>query len=90
LFSLVGLIGAVRATAITYVNPAVAIVAGAVFLGEQITVWTVVGFGLVLVGSYLLTRRASPRDEVRERVPGDGAVVAIAEPLVPAGRVRST
>lgn len=57
LFALVGLIGPVRATAITYLNPAVAIVVGAIFLSEQITVWTIVGFGLVLAGSFLITRR---------------------------------
>ncbi len=57
LFALIGLIGPVRATAITYLNPAVAIVAGVVFLGEQVTAWTVVGFALVLLGSFLITRR---------------------------------
>lgn len=59
LFALVGLIGPVRATAITYLNPAVAIVAGAIFLDETVTVWTVLGFGLVLLGSFLITRRPS-------------------------------
>jgi drug/metabolite transporter (DMT)-like permease len=54
---LVAEIGPVKATAITYVNPAVAIVAGVVVLGERVTVWTVVGFVLVLAGSYLVTRR---------------------------------
>jgi drug/metabolite transporter (DMT)-like permease len=57
LFALVGLIGPVRATAITYVNPAVAILAGVVFLGEAVTAWTVIGFVLVLLGSFLITRR---------------------------------
>lgn len=55
--ALVGEIGPVRMSAITYVNPAVAILAGAIFLGETIMVWTVVGFALVLSGSYLVTRR---------------------------------
>lgn len=63
-FALVGEIGPVRTTAITYVNPAVAIAAGAIVLGERITVWTVAGFVLVLAGSYLVTRRvAVKRDE---------------------------
>ncbi len=57
LFALVGEIGPVRATTITYVNPAVAVVAGAVILNEPITVWTVVGFTLVVAGSYLVNRR---------------------------------
>jgi drug/metabolite transporter (DMT)-like permease len=55
--ALVAEIGPVRATAITYVNPAVAIIAGAVVLGERVTVWTIVGFALVLAGSYLVTKR---------------------------------
>ncbi len=54
---LVAEIGPVKATAITYVNPAVAIIAGVLVLGERITVWTIVGFVLVLAGSYLVTRR---------------------------------
>lgn len=57
LVALVAEIGPVRATAITYVNPAVAILAGVIFLGERVTVWTVVGFVLVLLGSYLVTQR---------------------------------
>ncbi|WP_395640648.1 DMT family transporter [Pseudolysinimonas sp.] len=55
--ALVGEIGPVRMSAITYVNPAVAILAGAIFLRETITVWTILGFALVLSGSYLVTRR---------------------------------
>jgi drug/metabolite transporter (DMT)-like permease len=54
---LVAEIGPVRATAITYVNPAVAILAGVLILGELVTIWTIVGFGLVLAGSYLVTRK---------------------------------
>jgi drug/metabolite transporter (DMT)-like permease len=54
---LIAEIGPVKATTITYVNPAVAILAGAVVLGERITVWAIVGFALVLAGSWLVTRR---------------------------------
>jgi drug/metabolite transporter (DMT)-like permease len=57
MLGLIGEIGPVRATAITYVNPAVAILAGVLILGERVTVWTVVGFALVLAGSWLVTRR---------------------------------
>jgi drug/metabolite transporter (DMT)-like permease len=58
---LIAEIGPVKATTITYVNPAVAIVAGVVVLGERITVWTIVGFVFVLAGSYLVTlRRREP------------------------------
>lgn len=57
MFALIAEIGPVRTTTITYVNPAVAIIAGALVLGERVTVWTVVGFALVLAGSFLVTRR---------------------------------
>ena len=56
LFALVTEVGPVRATTITYLNPAVAVVAGALVLGEPVTVWTVVGFVLVVTGSYLVNR----------------------------------
>lgn len=60
MIALIAEIGPVRATAITYVNPAVAILAGAVFLGERLTSWTLAGFVLVLAGSYLVTHRRAP------------------------------
>jgi drug/metabolite transporter (DMT)-like permease len=55
-FALISEIGPVRATVITYVNPAVAAVLGVVILGEHFTVGMGVGFVLVLVGSVLATR----------------------------------
>jgi drug/metabolite transporter (DMT)-like permease len=60
LFALVSEVGPVRATTITYLNPAVAVVAGALVLGEQVTVWTIVGFALVVTGSYLVNRGGRP------------------------------
>ena len=60
LFALVGEVGPVRATTITYLNPAVAVIAGAVVLGEPVTVWTVIGFVLVVTGSYLVNRGGRP------------------------------
>jgi drug/metabolite transporter (DMT)-like permease len=71
--ALIGEIGPVKATAITYVNPAVAILAGVLILGERITVWTIVGFVLVLLGSYLVTRKR------RELVAAEGPEEACAE-----------
>jgi drug/metabolite transporter (DMT)-like permease len=62
LFALVAEIGPVRATTITYVNPAVAVVAGAVLLDEPVTAWKVVGFLLVVTGSYLVNRRPRTAD----------------------------
>jgi drug/metabolite transporter (DMT)-like permease len=74
-FNLIGEIGPVRATVITYINPAVAVVLGVVFLHESFGWGTALGFGLILGGSFLATRRESrpggPRVEV---------VPAIAEP----------
>jgi drug/metabolite transporter (DMT)-like permease len=55
-------IGPVRATVITYVNPAVAAVLGVLVLNETLTVPMAIGFGLVILGSTLATRpaRAAP------------------------------
>jgi drug/metabolite transporter (DMT)-like permease len=62
LFSaLVDEIGPVRATVITYVNPAVAALLGALVLHEQLTVVMGVGFGLVILGSALATRTPAAR-----------------------------
>src|SRR3989449_4271279 len=57
-FALIAEIGPVRATVITYVNPAVAAVAGIAVLHERFTAGMGFGFVLVLVGSTLATRRA--------------------------------
>jgi drug/metabolite transporter (DMT)-like permease len=55
-FALIAEVGPVEATVITYVNPAVAVLLGAVFLHEHITPWTLLGFALILSGSFLATR----------------------------------
>ncbi len=55
MFALIAEIGPVRMTAITYVNPAVAVVAGALVLGEAVTVFTGLGFILILIGCWLVT-----------------------------------
>ena len=57
-FALISEIGPVRATVITYINPAVAAVAGVLVLNERFTLGMGLGFLLVLVGSTLATRRA--------------------------------
>jgi drug/metabolite transporter (DMT)-like permease len=59
-FALIAEIGPVRATVITYINPAVAAVAGILVLRETFTVGMGIGFVLVLAGSTLATRRARP------------------------------
>jgi drug/metabolite transporter (DMT)-like permease len=58
--ALIGEIGPVRATVITYVNPAVAMVLGILILDEQLTLGLIVGFALVLLGSFLATRPGRP------------------------------
>ncbi len=55
-FALIGEVGPARATVITYVNPAVAVVLGALVLSERITVAMVGAFALILGGSVLATR----------------------------------
>jgi drug/metabolite transporter (DMT)-like permease len=59
-FALIAEVGPVRATVITYVNPAVAAVLGVTILGESFTVGMGIGFVLVLLGSVLATRRRHP------------------------------
>ena len=86
LFALVGEVGPVRATTITYINPAVAVVAGAVVLDERVTAVTVVGFALVVAGSYLVNRRPRRDGALRERT--DTPTVGTAEPVVSTATVR--
>jgi drug/metabolite transporter (DMT)-like permease len=57
-FALISEVGPVRATVITYVNPAVAAVLGVLVLDEELTFGMAVGFALILVGSVLATSRA--------------------------------
>jgi drug/metabolite transporter (DMT)-like permease len=55
--ALIDEIGPVRATVITYVNPAVAALLGTLVLHETLTPPMIAGFALVIVGSTLATRR---------------------------------
>jgi drug/metabolite transporter (DMT)-like permease len=75
-FALIAEIGPVRATVITYVNPAVAAVLGVAVLGERLTLGMGVGFVLVLAGSVLATRPGRAREvtprPVLEPAPTDG------------------
>jgi drug/metabolite transporter (DMT)-like permease len=59
-FALIAETGPVRATVITYINPAVAAVLGVMVLHENFTVGMAVGFVFVIAGSVLATRR--PRE----------------------------
>ncbi len=73
LFLLVAEVGAVRATLITYLNPAVAVVAGVLVLDERVTWVTLAGFVLVVGGSVLASRRRP----VTETVPEPAAQVHV-------------
>jgi drug/metabolite transporter (DMT)-like permease len=69
-FALIAEVGPVRATVITYINPAVAVTLGVLLLHERFTLGIAVGFALVLTGSVLATRRT------RERVASEPEPVA--------------
>ena len=56
-FALIAEIGPVRSTLITYFNPAVAIVLGIIFLDEKLTLGILLGFPLVLTGSWLASKQ---------------------------------
>jgi len=53
--------GAGRALVVTYVNPLVALALGMAILGERPGVGAVIGFPLILAGSWLATRSQRPR-----------------------------
>lgn len=74
-FALVAEVGAVRSTLVTYLNPAVAVAAGALVLGEPISWLTAAGFVLVLAGSALASRRA-PVEASEPAAPEAAPVVA--------------
>jgi drug/metabolite transporter (DMT)-like permease len=69
-FKLIAEIGPVRATVITYVNPAVAAVLGVWVLDEQFTAGMAIGFALVLAGSVLATRSSQGTRQRRYRSEG--------------------
>lgn len=56
-FALIGEVGPIRATIITYVNPAVALMLGVLLLAEPFTVGIALGFVLIAIGSLVATRR---------------------------------
>ncbi|MGH3026319.1 MAG: EamA family transporter, partial [Gaiellaceae bacterium] len=76
-FQLIAEIGPVRATVITYVNPAVAAVLGVTVLSEAFTRGMGIGFALVLAGSVLATvpaRRSGQRTLETQRAAPDTLV----------------
>ena len=86
--ALVAEVGPVRATTVTYVNPAVALIAGAVVLGEPVTAWSVVGFALILAGCYLVAARKTSSPGHRKPGLARAATRPQAEPRVAAAAGR--
>ena len=76
--ALIAEVGPVRATVITYVNPAVAAVLGVLVLNETFSIAMAIGFALVILGSTLATRQS-------RTVPGPGpaAVETALRPTAP-------
>ncbi|HEY2037713.1 MAG TPA: DMT family transporter [Steroidobacteraceae bacterium] len=60
MFYLVKNAGASRASIITYINPAVATLLGMALLDEHLGAWGLIGFALILLGSWLATRTSAP------------------------------
>ena len=57
-FKLMDEIGPARGSLVTYLNTAVAVVLGVIILREPLTVGIIVGLPLVLIGSYLASRKS--------------------------------
>jgi drug/metabolite transporter (DMT)-like permease len=58
-FALIAEVGPARATVITYVNPAIAVLLGVLLLDEPFSAGIAVGFPLILLGSFLATARSA-------------------------------
>jgi drug/metabolite transporter (DMT)-like permease len=75
-FALIAAIGPARATVITYVNPAVAVLLGVLLLDEPFTLGITIGFPLILVGSVLAARKTP---EVALEAVGNSGPLACAD-----------
>ena len=60
-FTLADIIGVARASLVTYLNTAFAVVLGVIILGEPITTGIIIGLPLVLLGSYLASRKSEAK-----------------------------
>jgi drug/metabolite transporter (DMT)-like permease len=70
-FALLAEVGAAKSSMITFVNPAVAVAGGVVFLGEDLKAGVIVGFPLVMIGLVLSTLRK--RNQGADAVPDTAA-----------------
>ena len=59
-FALVAEVGAGRGSVITYVNPAVSVLLGVTLLAEPLNAAIIVGFLLIIIGSWLSTGGVLP------------------------------
>lgn len=59
-FALIKEVGASRGTVISYVNPAVSVLLGVLVLGEPLSIAIVLGFLLIIAGSWLSTTGSIP------------------------------
>jgi drug/metabolite transporter (DMT)-like permease len=58
-FKVIAEIGPARSSLVTYLNTAIAVVLGVIILREPITVGIILGLPLVLIGSYLASRKTA-------------------------------
>jgi drug/metabolite transporter (DMT)-like permease len=58
-FTVMAEIGPTRASLVTYMNTAFAVVLGVIILKEPLTIGIIIGLPLVLIGSYLASRKTS-------------------------------
>jgi drug/metabolite transporter (DMT)-like permease len=81
-FALIAEVGPARATVITYVNPAVAVVLGVLILHEHVSTGLAVGIPLVLIGSVLGT--GGGRSTPEPGRPHDPRTARLLPPTAPA------
>ena len=58
-FKVIAEIGPARSSLVTYLNTAIAVLLGVIILREPLTVGIIVGLPLVLVGSYLASKKTA-------------------------------
>lgn len=75
-FALIAHVGPARAPLFTYVNPVVAILLGALILGEPLTLGLVIGFPLVILGCWLAATGGILRPRRSDRPDGELPPVA--------------
>ncbi|MBV8527013.1 MAG: DMT family transporter, partial [Candidatus Dormibacteraeota bacterium] len=75
-FTLIREVGPIRATVVTYINPAVAVLAGVLVLGEPFGASAAAGFALVIAGSFFSTRRRTPGVEADVALAAEGDAAA--------------